>query len=315
MWWDANQEVRLQSTVSLDTSDLESLVSSCSNDYRGSEIINSATLSKSPELYYSLIKMDVGNNNISMPSDTTASSPAQVHSSSDPDLSLHNSEENIVTTSSPDDGYSVSSSSDARGNTGSQSDIISNVLSCISRVAPANKFDPLISKKRKKKARQKKLKKVLHPDLITMWQHCSQLCAEPDVSPATPTPSPYPRVDWSRVNQRMLANLPKPERFPVHGCAQDESFFVKRQVTVAHDSVRFWSPYEEAGSYPYGSLPGFLTQDGVIAPGGHGENVHGYVWSPDYQGWVLQATNPQKQNKDKAAFVFNKKFKRTKRPR
>ena len=185
----------------------------------------------------------------------------------------------------------------------------------MSRVAPANKFAPLISKKRKKKMRQKKLKKVLHPDLITMWQHCSQLCAEPDVSPATPTPSPYPRVDWSRVNQRMLANLPKPERFPVHGCAQDESFFVKRQVTVAHDSVRFWSPYEEAGSYPYGSLPGFLTQDGVIAPGGHGENVHGYVWSPDYQGWVLQATNPQKQNKDKAAFVFNKKFKRTKRPR
>ena len=101
----------------------------------------------------------------------------------------------------------------------------------------------------------------------------------------------------------------------MHGCAQDESFFVKRQVTVAHDSVRFWSPYEEAGSYPYGSLPGFLTQDGIIAPGGHGENVHGYVWSPDYQGWVLQATNPQKQNKDKAAFVYNKKFKRNKRPR
>ena len=126
MWWDANQEVRLQSTVSLDTSDLESLVSSCSNDYRGSEIINSATLSKSPELYYSLIKMDVGNNNISMPSDTTASSPAQVHSSSDPDLSLHNSEENIVTTSSPDDGYSVSSSSDARSNTGSKSDLMIN---------------------------------------------------------------------------------------------------------------------------------------------------------------------------------------------
>ena len=198
---------------------------------------------------------------------------------------------------------------------GANSDIINNLLSCMSRVAPANKFAPLISKKRKKKMRQKKLKKVLHPDLITMWQHCSQLCAEPDVSPATPTPSPYPRVDWSRVNQRMLANLPKPDLFPVHGCAQDASFFVKRQVTVAHDSVRFWSPYEEAGSYPYGSLPGFLTQDGVIAPGGHGENVHGYVWSPDYQGWVLQATNPQKQNKDKAAFVFNKKFKRTKRPR
>ena len=314
MWWDANQEVRLQSTVSLDTSDLESLVSSCSNDYRGSEIINSATLSKSPELYYSLIKMDVGNNNISMPSDTTASSPAQVHSSSDPDLSLHNSEENIVTTSSPDDGYSVSSSSDARGNTGSQSDIISNVLSCISRVAPANKFDPLISKKRKKKARQKKLKKVLHPDLITMWQHCSQLCAEPDVSPATPTPSPYPRVDWSRVNQRMFANLPKPDLFPVHGCAQDASFFVKRQVTVAHDSVRFWSPYEEAGHCPYGSLPGFLTQDGVVAPGGHGEVVSGYIWSTEYGCWVLHASIPRSSDKP-AGSSHRKVVKKKMKPR
>ena len=308
MWWDANQEVRLQSTVSLDTSDLESLVSSCSNDYRGSEIINSATLSKSPELYYSLIKMDVGNNN------TTASSPAQVYSSSDPDLSLHNSEENIVTTSSPDDGYSVSSSSDARSNTGSQSDIISNVLSCISRVAPANKFAPLISKKRKKKARQKKLKKMLHPELITMWQHCSQLCAEPDVSPATSTPSPYPRVDWSRVNQRMLANLPKPERFPVHGCAQDAAFYEPRQVTVAHDDVRFRSPYEEAILCPYGSLPGFLTQDGVVAPGGHGEVVSGYIWSHEYGCWVLHASVPRSIDKP-AGSSHRKVVKKKMKPR
>ena len=51
MWWDVNQEVRLQSTVSLDTSDLESLVS-ISNDYEEkSEIIKPATLSQSPEQY------------------------------------------------------------------------------------------------------------------------------------------------------------------------------------------------------------------------------------------------------------------------
>ena len=171
-----------------------------------------------------------------------------------------------------------------------------------------------------KKKRRKSERKELHPDLITMWRHANEICAPPvsrarHASPA----SPYPRVDWSRVNQRMLANLPKPERFPVHGCTQDETFFVKRKVTVAHDSVRFLSPYEQAIHCPYGSLPGFLTQDGVIAPGGHGEVVHGYVWSPDYHGWVLQASNPvgqqKKQNKDEAAFVKNKKLKRNKRPR
>ena len=184
----------------------------------------------------------------------------------------------------------------------------------MSRVAPDNKFAPLMSKKRKKKMRQKKLKKALHPDLITMWQHCSQLCAEPDVSPAAPTPSPYPRVDWSRVNQRMLANLPKPERFPVHGCTQDETFFVKRKVTVAHDSVRFLSPYEEAIHCPYGSLPGFLTQDGVVAPGGHGEVVSGYIWSTEYGCWVLHASIPRSSDKP-ASSSHRKVVKKKMKPR
>ena len=41
--------------------------------------------------------------------------------------------------------------------------------------------------------------------------------------------SPYPRVDWTKVNQRNLANLPKPQFYPVHGCAQDPTFYEPRK--------------------------------------------------------------------------------------
>ena len=183
------------------------------------------------------------------------------------------------------------------------------------RVAPADRFSPSLSKKMMKKRRRKFERKELHPDLITMWRNADEICAPPvsrarHASPA----SPYPRVDWSRVNQRMLANLPKPERFPVYGCAQDAAFYEPRQVTVAHDDVCFRSPYDEAIHCPYGSLPGFLTQDGVIAPGGHGEVVSGYIWSHEYGCWVLHASIPRSSDKP-AGSSHRKVVKKKMKPR
>ena len=127
-----------------------------------------------------------------------------------------------------------------------------------------------------KKRRRKFERKELHPDLITMWRHADEICAPP-VSRArhASLASPYPRVDWTRVNQRNLANLPKPQYYPVHGCAQDPTFYEPRKSPCPLGNP-LRSLYDEAGAIPFGSELGFRTQAGVIAPGSHGEFVSGY---------------------------------------
>ena len=212
-----------------------------------------------------------------------------------------------VSSSNEDSG---SSSSD---HTGATFNVISNLLSRMQRVAPADRFSPNLSRKMMKKKRRKFERKELHPDLITMWRHADEICAPPvsrarHASPA----SPYPRVDWTRVNQRNLANLPKPQYYPVHGCAQDPTFYEPRKSPCPLGNP-LRSLYDEAGAIPFGSELGFRTQAGVIAPGSHGELVSGYTWSPDYQDWVLMATIPRdKQTRPASA---SKKFKKNKWPR
>ena len=194
---------------------------------------------------------------------------------------------------------------------GANTSFINNMLLCMNQVAPDAQFDSMKSKKMKKKKAKRRKKKMLHPDLISMWHHASQLFTEATVPVAKVTPSPYPKVkDWAKVNQRNLANLPKPQHYPVQGCAEDPSFFEKRKSPggtlirslyedrmVGHSNLRH-------GSVLYGSLPGFLTEAGIISPGSHGEVVSGYVWSEVYEDWVLQATNPQQQEQKAARSAF-----------
>ena len=162
-----------------------------------------------------------------------------------------------------------------------------------------------------KKRRRKFERKELHPDLITMWRNADEICAPP--APRVRHTCPYPRVDWSRVNQRNLANLPKPQYYPVHGCAQDPTFYEPRKSPCPLGNP-LRSLYHEAGAIPFGSELGFRTQAGVIAPGSHGELVSGYTWSPDYQDWVLMATIPR-DKQTRPAFVSKNKFKKNKWPR
>ena len=168
---------------------------------------------------------------------------------------------------------------------------------------------PSLSKKMMKKRRRKFERKELHPDLITMWRNANEICTPP----APRHTSPYPRVDWTRVNQRNLANLPKPQFYPVHGCAQDPTFYEPRKSPCPLGNP-LRSLYDEAGAIPFGSELGFRTQAGVIAPGSHGELVSGYTWSPDYQDWVLMATIPR-DKQTRPAFVSKNKFKKNKWPR
>ena len=186
-----------------------------------------------------------------------------------------------------------------------QNDIVmSNLLSCVSYCAPNLIFNPKKSARLKKKKWRKRTKKELHPHLLRMWQHSSELFSPPDAPPATvPAPaSPYPVVDWSQVNKRFLGNLPEPTPFPLSGCSPDEKFYRDCDKQGSYTNTR-WMLGDA-----FGSRRGYMTEDGVIAPSGNGQTLHGYVWSDEFRGWVLQTK--KKDAKKKVPFNHKQKLER-----
>ena len=178
---------------------------------------------------------------------------------------------------------SISSSSSSN-----QAIFIDNVLTFMSKVAPANVFSRQKSKRRK----SRRMRRLLHPELFSIWYYSSQLMSDVSKKPA-PLP-PYPEVDWTSVNKRFLTNVPSPVQYPIHGCSKDEDFYVTKYARSEYGGM------DNKGSSftkdaPFGSLPGYWTNMGVInVPSG---NVfHGYTWLEN-QGWVLHATMPTGQLK------------------
>ena len=80
---------------------------------------------------------------------------------------------------------------------------------------------------------------------------------------------PIPRVDFSKVKPHLHRNLPKPTDYPVHSCSQDPKFYTECFSSDSHNM------YYACGStpckpkfdttFPFGSLPGFETNLGIVA--------------------------------------------------
>ena len=146
--------------------------------------------------------------------------------------------------------------------------------------------------KNSKRRKARKMRRLLHPELFSIWYYSSQLLS--DVSKKTAPLPPYPEVDWSCVNKRFLTNVPNPVQYPVHGCSEDQDFYETMYV-----SCDFGGMTNRGSAFtrdaPFGSLPGYRTIYGVISvPSG---NVfHGYTWLEN-QGWVLHATMPTRSAK------------------
>ena len=75
-----------------------------------------------------------------------------------------------VSLSTSTDAVSSSEDSNSSSQPGADFNIITNLLSRMQRVAPADRFSPSLSRKKMKKRRRKFERKELHPDLITMWR-------------------------------------------------------------------------------------------------------------------------------------------------
>ena len=71
-----------------------------------------------------------------------------------------------------------------------------------------------------------------------------------------------PAVDFARIRPHLYRNLPKPDPFPVHGCAQNPEFYSDCTETTAYGEGKI--PKFETEN-PFGSTPGFLTNLGIVA--------------------------------------------------
>ena len=179
--------------------------------------------------------------------------------------------------------------------------LFKSILQAIDLVAPNNVFSRGKSERKRRKKTKKKLKAAITPHLLHIWQNVNDLVFPKPIVEIKEVASPYPIIDFSKVNKRALSSTPEPERFPVLGCSPDPKFYEKE-----HDKI-----------YPFGSEFGFYTNLGIVDWPSRKETVHGYIWS--YNKWVLEAKRPQDKEKvnikREGSSNFKKKIKRKKESR
>ena len=160
-----------------------------------------------------------------------------------------------------------------------QEDVITKCLEFLTTTFPDGRFN--------QKWKEDNVRNVFD-DLAAVCHNA--LAIFTDVSPEVPAPVNvpevvYPSIDWSQVNTRNLSNLPVPGTHAVHGCSQDPSHYEQKQVQ-GYNKME-WRPSQFEQNYPFGHLPGFLTDMGVIAFSP--EVIHGHVWDVQEHKWVLHA--------------------------
>ena len=140
-----------------------------------------------------------------------------------------------------------------------------------------------------------------------MWRHSivgDLFIQNPDSTQVSTTTSPdpeivYKTIDFSKVNVRNMANIPKPNYFPIHGVSNDPEFYIKTYWSKGFEydkkEMNFFKPS------PHGSIYGYQTNDGIVpvpdAP------VHGHVWSDHLHNWVLHAIYPEERPAPRAPWT------------
>ena len=90
---------------------------------------------------------------------------------------------------------------------------------------------------------------------------------------------PKPYIQWGRLNTNIHRNLPKPQKFPIHGAAQDPAFYSEKNYLV--EQLLFES------RFPFGQLSGFRTSSGILPV--PDEAVNGYRWDEEANDWIIAA--------------------------
>ena len=159
-------------------------------------------------------------------------------------------------------------------------------------------FNNVYTKEKSSQLKQEVLDENVFPDFQQMWKFVGDLFVQnPDSAQISTTTSPTPEIvyksiDFSKVNVRNMANIPKPTSCPVHGCSNDPKFYTE---IVKLDSVDYYgrnytAPCRHQSTAPFGSQFGYRTNDGIVPV--PDTPVHGHVWSDHLRDWVLHAVFP-----------------------
>ena len=141
--------------------------------------------------------------------------------------------------------------------------------------------------KRKKRlfSRKKRTNPIVPKELTSIYHVLA--APEPD---AMTVPDPFPHVRWNDV--RFKPALPVPESCPVNSCSKDPEFYQEKReyrngsVIPTVTEPEFLRKARDNGR-PFGSLPGYKTNLGVVAV--PTTPVGGYVYCPDARKWVIFA--------------------------
>ena len=163
---------------------------------------------------------------------------------------------------------------------------LAKMTSAIDRFAPNNAF----SRTKHERKMKKKLLRMIPRELHCLWRNVDSVTGvAPAVFPVKSAPAL--KVNWSNVNTRALANVPKPKLYPKHGCAEDPSHY-QPYTTTGYSSdgepktIHHKSKFEEDN--PFGSAYGVETDAGVLSVSGI--LIHGHTWSEERGIWLLHAS-------------------------
>ena len=172
-----------------------------------------------------------------------------------------------------------------------EEDMTTKLIQFISIAAPNAVFSVAKSRRR----RRKKILKFVHKELKTLFLNSLDIFVPSKPGPVPNQRPPVPVVDWSKVNNRSLGNLPTPQMFPKHGCSDDPNVYAPRSDNRgAHGIIQLKTLHEKP--FPFGGEFGLMTDLGIISTNKgdqmddpYNHIINGYVWSRELLCWVIHA--------------------------
>ena len=187
---------------------------------------------------------------------------------------------------------------------------ITALLRTIHRTAPKSVFNNTKAEVLRKERAEIKIANIIPCEFRTLWDSAEPEDEEVE-DDSKSVPDPYPVLDWSKVNSRFLSNIPKPGKFPIHGCSLDPAIYEWSHIfhypEVWGGTKENIKPKFVTSSFPFGEEWGYNTSAGIISV----SNVihHGYIWNNG--NWILHAQQPReemkKASKDPDKLNSNKK--------
>ena len=221
-----------------------------------------------------------------------------------------------ATSSPPPPPRSTSPRSTACSPSPRRDPFISALLRTINRTAPKSVFSTKRAEILRKERSDTRVASIVPEEFRSLWDSAD---TEDEVENVNNTVSdPYPVLDWTKVNSRFLSNIPKPVKFPIHGCSLDPAIY---EWTHVFHYPEVWGGTKEnvkpkfvTSSFPFGAEWGYSTSAGIISVA----NVihHGYIWNNG--NWILHAQQPGEEKKETIKKQdkpnFHKKIKGKKEP-